>query len=58
MTVMIHEYIIRTQDSGPYGITRGKDGAMWFTEQRAIESGESMPQARSFRSPYLQRMPA
>lgn len=39
MRVMIHEYTVKTQDSGPYGITRGKDAAMWFTEQRGNRIG-------------------
>lgn len=36
----IIEYAVGNHESGPYGITAGKDGAIWFTEQRAIISGE------------------
>ena len=31
----IAETVVPTADSGPYGITVGPDGALWFTESRA-----------------------
>lgn len=27
------------KDSGPYGITAGKDGALWFTQHKANQIG-------------------
>ncbi|WP_425464943.1 virginiamycin B lyase family protein [Paenibacillus dokdonensis] len=30
----IYEYAIARSDAGPYGITVGKDGALWYTEQK------------------------
>jgi streptogramin lyase len=33
------EYPIPTPGSGPWGITSGPDGALWFTEQRAGQIG-------------------
>ncbi|PGD61974.1 Virginiamycin B lyase, partial [Bacillus toyonensis] len=34
MRITIQEYVVNEIDSGPYGITVGKDGALWFTEQK------------------------
>lgn len=32
MTIKINEYKLPMDKLGPYGITVGPDGAMWFTE--------------------------
>ena len=38
-TDAITEFAIPTADSGPYGITAGPDGNLWFTEASATRSG-------------------
>ena len=43
----ITEFPLPTANSGPYGITAGPDGNLWFTEYMAIRSGASAPVARS-----------
>lgn len=35
----IREYAIAGSDAGPYGITTGKDGALWYTEQKGNRIG-------------------
>ena len=32
--IMIQEYVVNEIDSGPYGITVGKDESLWFREQK------------------------
>ena len=32
MNIKINEYTLPMKKSGPYGITVGHDGAIWFTE--------------------------
>ncbi len=39
MIVKIEEYELLDIDSGPYGITTGKDGALWFTQHKANQIG-------------------
>lgn len=39
MQVTIREYSIFGADSGPYQITVGLDGALWFTEQKGNRIG-------------------
>lgn len=39
MRITIQEYVVNEIDSGPYGITVGKDGALWFTEQKGNQIG-------------------
>lgn len=39
MQVKFHEYMIPNLNSGPYGITAGRDGAIWFTEQKGNRIG-------------------
>ncbi|KHF31983.1 Virginiamycin B lyase [Paenibacillus sp. P1XP2] len=33
------EYAVSKPESGPYGIACGKDGALWFTEQKGNRIG-------------------
>lgn len=35
----IMEYAVDNQDSGPYGITVGRDCAIWFTQQKGNQIG-------------------
>lgn len=35
----IEEYELLDIDSGPYGITTGKDGALWITQHKANQIG-------------------
>lgn len=37
--ITIQEYVVNEIDSGPYGITVGKNGALWFTEQKGNQIG-------------------
>ena len=39
MRISIEEYELPHIDSGPYGITTGKDGALWFTQHKANQIG-------------------
>lgn len=39
MNIKINEYKLPMDKSGPYGITVGPDGAMWFTESRGNKIG-------------------
>ena len=39
MGIKIDEYELLDIDSGPYGITAGKDGALWFTQHKANQIG-------------------
>ena len=39
MRIKIEEYELPHIDSGPYRITRGKDGALWFTQHKANQIG-------------------
>ncbi|PEB61847.1 Virginiamycin B lyase, partial [Priestia megaterium] len=39
MRINIEEYELPHIDSGPYGITTGKDGALWFTQHKANQIG-------------------
>ena len=41
MQITAQEYKAGNQESGPYGIAAGRDGAIWFTEQKETGSGES-----------------
>lgn len=41
MKGMILEYAVGGSDAGPYGITTGKDGALWYTEQKGNRIGRS-----------------
>jgi len=33
MSIRIKEYELPNPESGPYGITTGPDGAIWFAEE-------------------------
>lgn len=46
MNIQIQEFALAKRESGPYGITAGKDGAMWFTEQKGNRTAESRIVAR------------
>lgn len=35
----VQEYVVNEIDSGPYEITVGKDGALWFTEYNSNKIG-------------------
>ncbi|MCR8869533.1 hypothetical protein [Peribacillus frigoritolerans] len=35
MGIKMDEYELLDKDTGPYGITAGKDGALWFTQHKA-----------------------
>jgi virginiamycin B lyase len=37
------EFPLPTSGSGPFGITTGPDGALWFTEGSASKIGASRP---------------
>jgi len=37
VTGEITEYTLPNSDSGPFGITRGHNGDIWFTEMNVIE---------------------
>ncbi|MCR1899236.1 hypothetical protein NSA47_09585 [Irregularibacter muris] len=39
MNIKINEYKLPMDKSGPYGITVGPNGAMWFTESRGNKIG-------------------
>ena len=39
MGIKIEEFELPHIDSGPYGITAGKDGALWFTQHKANQIG-------------------
>lgn len=39
MGIKMDEYELLDKDSGPYGITAGKDGALWFTQHKANQIG-------------------
>ncbi|MCV9887964.1 virginiamycin B lyase family protein [Metabacillus halosaccharovorans] len=39
MIIKIEEYELLDIDSGPYGITIGNDGALWFTQHKANQIG-------------------
>jgi len=38
--IKIEEYELLDIDSGPYGITTGNDGALWFTQIKPIKLDE------------------
>lgn len=40
MNINVNEYKFTIDKSGPYGITLGPDGAMWFTENRGNKVGQ------------------
>ncbi|MBD8136087.1 hypothetical protein IFR10_11080 [Bacillus sp. CFBP 13597] len=39
MGIKMDEYELLDKDTGPYGITAGKDGALWFTQHKANQIG-------------------
>ena len=39
MSIKIKEYTLPMKKSGPYGITVGPDGALWFTENAGNRIG-------------------
>lgn len=43
MWCKIIEHAVDIPDSGPYGIAPGKDGAMWFTQQKGNHIGRIDP---------------
>jgi virginiamycin B lyase len=41
--VVIHEYVVADACSGPYAVTTGPDGALWFTMVHSGEIGRLLP---------------
>ncbi|SEG50410.1 virginiamycin B lyase [Paenibacillus sp. UNC499MF] len=46
MSYAFEEFALPDKDSGPYGLTYGKDGAVWFTEQIGNRIGRMTPDGR------------
>ncbi|MET7857550.1 hypothetical protein ABZS81_10015 [Streptomyces sp. NPDC005318] len=55
MAVLIEEFAVAEAGSGPYALTSGPDGALWFVEIGAGQIGRITPDGRTTEFPLPDR---